>query len=483
MYRYQLSEQFSEWLLSWDHYPLHERETFLAALQNIHVSTSIRSYFASTYRARVAALGDRQRACFDDLVGPLDQRPMAFIPLRQGLVALIVHAILTTQSDSLSHDIYLSGRLSGQSFLASPTGQAISMSVGQDLRRLKDHMNMVLGTVYDRGQALFQLSSDTAGRVVIDQVGCPVIQHLTWRGGLEAIAEKASAHLCVLRSDVIDDAAFFVEMDWSADPNSPPRDPQQSKHDSDNQLRKVRSRSGMFRAALAPFQADITFTPSDILRTYQLTDEFLAWFNAQHRFPQAERQLVLRAFQRTNPIEGVRAFHVSRCRSLLPTHLYPTFERLIGPIPERDMDFIPVNQGLVAMLITGCQLAPFTTSLSEAMAEAGQWQGVLFVRSPTGQALRSAIEEDFSMIFQQFNTIIGTIYNRAFAHIDVLELGHAHVTFNPLTVAPLHHAGWRGVMKGVAAELGVQLLSNHSGTNSDDSGFLDIRWHDTHASD
>jgi hypothetical protein len=478
MHRYPLTEKLCQWLLSWDHYPAEERAAALSALQRIRLNTSIRSFFASTYRARIATLGARQLTCFDDLVGPLDHRPMAFIPMRQGLVALLVYAILTSEGDSLWQDLYMSGRLSGESFLCSPTGQAISMAIGQDLSRLKDYMSMVLGTVYDRGQASFQLSSDTCGRVIIDQIGCPAIQHWVWRGGLAVIAERAGATLRAIRSDVLDDAAFFVELDWSQDPNTPPPDLQERKRDSDNQLRKVRSRSGMFHAALAPFQADTLHAGADVLRTYALTDEFHAWLQAQPRFSVADRAQISAAFSCVNPLEGVRAFHVSRCRSLLPAHTHASFDRLIGPLPERDMDFIPVSQGLVAMLITGCHLSPLSATLSEVMAEAGQWQGVLFVRSPTGQALRRVIDEDFSMIFKQFNTIISTIYNRARAQVEVLEAGHARVTLAPLSVATLHHAGWRGVMKGVAAELGVQLLHNHSGASSNDSAFLDVRWHD-----
>lgn len=460
--------------MSWDQYTQEERLHFLQALEKIHLHTSIRSYFASTYRARSAALGDRQRDCFDQLVGPLDPRPMAFIPLRQGLVALLVHAILNHGGGTLAQDLCASGRVSGQSFLGSPTGQAIALTVGQDIRRLSDHMNMILSTVYDRGQALFHLSSDTSGRVIIDQIGCPAIQHWVWRGALTVMAERTGARLREVGSEAMDENAFFVDLDWSEDPNAPPPNHQRSKHDSNDQLRKVRSRSGMFHAALASFNADQTHT--DTTRTYQLTDDFCAWFNAQHRFQPPDRALALASLRKINPLEGVRALYISRCRSLIAQRYHVTFDRLLGPVFEREMDFVPLSQAMVGILVTGCQLAPEASTIADVIVETGQWQGVLFVRSPAGQALRRAIEDDFSMIFKNFSAIMGAIFNRARARLEVLEPGHAYVVIEQTGGVELQHACWRGVMKGVAAELGVQLLNNQSGVLNENTLFLDLRW-------
>jgi len=306
------------------------------------------------------------------------------------------------------------------------------------------------------------------------------------------LSQQWIQHDLDVTSATIDERAFMLEIAWyRAHQSSAPLDeattpeaveswnpsPTTSR-ESSTQLQKVRTRSGEYRSVsslTSPLQDERS---SDSVALYTLTDDFIMWL--QHDLVDhatAERALVLESIDAIAVSDGIRAFVPLAHRELLSSENHARFHDVVGYLPQRQMDFVPLKQAFAALLFTGVLQHRTTHSLFEIIVEMGRHSGRAFATSPTGRALLGALDHAFPLVISQCHRLVGTLLNHGQAHVDVLEDGHSVIVLSKLHSPELQHLWWRGMIEGIAATMGVQVTHSKSAVQDEHTLFLELRWH------
>lgn len=465
MRQYQLSAELEAWIRRQTSYASEDLDEIFTALRHIPPHSGIRAFFFLGYRSILEKEKTGELETFDALLGVSElPKPMAFIPLGQGLTALLILAAMRGGKQELYADLIGCGRQSGSQFLTTSLGQALERTTDENLPQVQRQFNTLLASIYNEGHGDWEVLTPHHTRVILSGMGCPAIQHLVWRGSFEEVARSWGVSAIRIESGILGEDSIVVDLNYNEplDPAHPPSTP--------------------LRPAPRATSSELPrLHPTTIAGSHGAAREaFWRWLRDDASFSDDEKDYLHRALTTHASSGGVRALYLSDYRAQLPEAARPGFDRVLGTLPDRAMNFISLKQGLTAVLFANHQLNP-TLGLFDLLIEMGERLGQTLVSSSSGRALLGAAGQEFSFLMRQFNMLIKAFYDTGSAQLRSLEGRHASIVLHDLCCPDLQRFCWQGILRAVAQAMDTQLTLSTPEMTGEGSLSLEVRWREKSA--